>query len=110
MSEMHRNIEALCLKNGIKIGTLCANLGISRGVMSNLKNGSTKKLAAETVQKIADYFEVSTDVIYGREEKRPTPESEGGPIAEFFELMGQLSPEEQKLILSQIKGILSNRE
>lgn len=73
MSEMYMRIEELCNARGIKIGKLCSELNISRGVMSNLKNGSTKQLSAATVQLVADYFSVSTDVIYGREGQKQAP-------------------------------------
>ena len=43
-------------------------------------------------------------------EKAPTPVSESERSTEFVELMSQLTPDEQKLIVSQIKGILSNQE
>jgi hypothetical protein len=43
-------------------------------------------------------------------EKEPTPVSESGPSSEISALIDQLTPEQQRLILAQIKGILSNRE
>ena len=43
-------------------------------------------------------------------EIRPTPGSESGPASEISGLIDQLTPEQQRLILAQIKGILSSRE
>ena len=62
-----------------------------------------------TIKCISDLCGVSTDYLCGKEE-RPTPVPESGPLNEFQDLMSQLTPDEQRLIVSQIKGILSNRE
>jgi len=69
MSEMYDAIEALCIDRKIKVGRLCADLGISRGIMSDLKAGRTKKLSAENISKIADYFGVSVGYLLGVEQK-----------------------------------------
>lgn len=77
MCKMYDNIEKLCSERGIKAGRLCADLGISRGIISDLKSGRTKKLSAENLSKIAAYFGVSTDYIIGEEnEKAPTESGE----------------------------------
>ena len=65
MGTMYGIIEQLCAERGIKPGKLCAELGISRGIISDLKAGRTKKLSAENVAKISTYFGVSTDYLLG---------------------------------------------
>lgn len=78
MCKMYGTIEALCEIRGIKPGKMCAELGISRGTMSDLKAGRTKKLSAENIEKISKYFGVSTDYLLTGEDtkKAPTPEGE----------------------------------
>lgn len=78
MCKMYGIIEGLCIKRGIKPGKMCSELGISRGIMSDLKAGRTKKLSAENIEKISKYFGVSSDYLLGTPEtkKTPTPESE----------------------------------
>lgn len=78
MCKMYGIIEGLCIKRGIKPGKMCAELGISRGIMGDLKAGRTKKLSAENIEKISKYFGVSSDYLLGTPEtkKTPTPESE----------------------------------
>lgn len=77
MVNMYEIIEALCKDKGIKPGKLCTDLGISRGIMSDLKARRTKKLSAENISKVAAYFDVSTDyLLTGETEKAPTPEGE----------------------------------
>ena len=75
MSTIHENIQKLCDEAGIKAGKMCADLGMSRSLMTDLKAGRKKGISAETAQKIADYFGVSMERVMSGNEKAP---SEGG--------------------------------
>lgn len=74
MSDLYSNIHALCEKEGIKDGTLCANIGIRRSFLSELKAGRTKSLSAEVLSKIAAYFSVSVDCLLTGEQKENPPQ------------------------------------
>lgn len=74
MSDLYSNIHALCEKKGIKDGTLCANIGIRRSFLSELKAGRTKSLSAEVLSKIAAYFNVSVDYLLTGEQKENPPQ------------------------------------
>lgn len=74
MSDLYSNIHALCEKEGIKDGTLCANIGIRRSFLSELKAGRTKSLSAEVLSKIAAYFNVSVDYLLNGEQKENLPQ------------------------------------
>lgn len=74
MSDLYSNIHALCEKEGIKDGTLCANIGIRRSFLSELKAGRTKSLSAEVLSKIAAYFNVSVDYLLTGEQKENAPQ------------------------------------
>lgn len=74
MSDLYSNIHALCEKEGIKDGTLCANIGIRRSFLSELKSGRTKSLSAEVLSKIAAYFNVSVDYLLNGEQKENPPQ------------------------------------
>ena len=74
MSDLYSNIHALCEKEGIKDGTLCANIGIRRSFLSELKAGRTKSLSAEVLSKIAAYFNVSVDYLLTGEQKENLPQ------------------------------------
>lgn len=79
MCNMYEIVEQLCEKRGIKPGKMCADLGISRGIMGDLKAGRTKKLSAENLAKVSGYFGVPTDLLLGTEtepEKTKAPASE----------------------------------
>lgn len=74
MSDLYSNIHALCEKEGIKDGTLCANIGIRRSFLSELKAGRTKSLSAEVLSKIAAYFNVSVDSLLTGVQKENPPQ------------------------------------
>ena len=67
MANLHEQILALCERDGIRPGRLCDELGISRGLMTDLKMGRKKGVNAETAQKIASFFGVSVGCLLGIE-------------------------------------------
>lgn len=77
MGEMYNRIVALCNERGIKPGRVCADTGLSRGMMSDLKMGRTKELSAKNTKIIADYFGVTTDYLLTGEETKKAPIPEG---------------------------------
>ena len=68
MANLYESILKLCERNGIRPGRLCDELGISRGLMTDLKMGRKKGVSAETAQKIASFFGVSVGCLLGIEE------------------------------------------
>lgn len=67
MGSLYENIQALCHKRNIRPGRLCDELGLSRGLMTDLKMGRKKGISAETAQKIAAFFGVSVGYLLGLE-------------------------------------------
>ena len=67
MENLFARIESLCQKKGIRPGRLCDELGLSRGLMTDLKMGRKKTVNAETAQKIAGFFGVSVGHLLGQE-------------------------------------------
>lgn len=68
MSNLYKNIVALCEARGIKGGKLCSETGISKGLLTDLKMGRRSGVSAVTAQKIASYFDVSVGYLLGEEE------------------------------------------
>ncbi len=66
MASLYENICQLCQQRGIRPGRLCDELGISRGLMTDLKMGRKKSVSAQTAQKIAAYFGVSVGALLGQ--------------------------------------------
>ncbi len=58
-------IEELCFKKGISITKLCRDCNIPRSTLTDYKKGRLKNLSADTICKIADYFDVSVGYICG---------------------------------------------
>ena len=67
MANLYESILSLCERDGIRPGRLCDELGISRGLMTDLKMGRKKGVNAETAQKIASFFGVSVGCLLGIE-------------------------------------------
>ena len=65
MANLYESILKLCERSGIRPGRLCDELGISRGLMTDLKMGRKKGINAETAQKIASFFGVSVGCLLG---------------------------------------------
>ena len=77
MGTLYKNIIALCEQRGIKGGKMCTDLGISKGLLTDLKMGRRTGVSAATAQKIASYFGVSVGYLLGEEtEKAPTESGE----------------------------------
>lgn len=60
-------VKELCKKRGISVSELENNVGFGKNTIYKWKNQSPK---AETLQKVADYFDVSVDYLLGRTEKK----------------------------------------
>lgn len=65
MDNLYDRINELCEKNGIRPGRLCDELGLSRGLMTDLKMGRKKSVSAQTAQRIAAHFGVSVGYLLG---------------------------------------------
>ena len=69
MGNLYDTILALCESRGIKGGKMCTDVGISKGLLTDLKMGRRTGVSAVTAQKIAAYFDVSVGYLLGEEEK-----------------------------------------
>lgn len=73
---------------------MCSDLGISKSLMTDLKNGRKKSVNAETAQKLATYFDVSVGYLLGIEQKeKPTT------------ALGDGFSDEQKLIFNKLMAL-----
>ena len=70
MANLYETIEKLCAERNIRPGRLCDELGLSRGLMTDLKMGRKKGVTAETARKIADFLGVSVGYLLGQESPR----------------------------------------
>ena len=63
LGRLYENIIALCERNGIKGGKMCSDLGLSKGLLSDLKSGRRSGVSAVTAQRIASYFDISVGML-----------------------------------------------
>lgn len=82
MCTIYNNIKSLCDERGVKPGRMCVELGMSKSILTGLKNGTKKNIQTDTAQKIADYFGVTVDRVLGAE-KAPATEGEGIKYTDF---------------------------
>lgn len=69
MSILYDRISALCVMHRITGSKLCTEIGISKGILTDLKVGRKKSIYAETAYKIAKYFGVTVGYLLGYEDK-----------------------------------------
>ena len=74
MSEIYKRIEELCAQRGIRPGRVSADLGLSRGFMTDLKMDRKKTLNAETAAKIAAYLDVPVETLMTGQTRAATDE------------------------------------
>lgn len=70
MANLYNNIENLCKKRGVNVTTMCRDSGASRGSLSDLKSGRKQTLKYETLEKIANYFEISVESLVSGDERQ----------------------------------------
>ena len=86
MGNLYETIQTLCNEKGIRPGRMCDELGISRGLMTDLKMGRKKGVNAETAQKIAAYLGVTVARLLGQESGDVLDEVDVAFYGEFKEL------------------------
>ena len=105
MGNLYDTILALCESRGIKGGKMCTDLGISKGLLTDLKMGRRTGVSAVTAQKIAAYFDVSVGYLLGEEDKKEQPTVQyDGLSEELVELIEHLKelPKDKILALLQV--------
>jgi len=110
MGSLYENILSLCEKQGIRPGRLCDELGLSRGLMTDLKMGRKKGVSAETAQKIAGYFGVSVGYLLGQEgsETVPTDILEEVDVA-FYGDFKELDEEQKEAVRDMVRLMRERR-
>ena len=114
MGNLYDTISALCESRGIKGGKMCTDIGISKGLLTDLKMGRRTGVSAVTAQKIAAYFDVSVGYLLGEEEmgiKKEQPTVFDG-LSEKRKALMQFAmevPEDKaEMILQVMRTILKN--
>ena len=103
MSILYKNIALLCEEKGIKGAKMCTDIGMSKGILTDLKMGRRSGVNAVTAQKIASYFGVTVGYLLGSEEKEEKPTVKDDELSSdeklILELFRQIPPEQQRVFL-----------
>ena len=107
MHSLYESIISLCQQKDIRPGRLCDDLGISRGLITDLKMGRKKTVSAQTAQKIAAYFGVSVGYLLGEE-------SASGDILDevdvaFYGEYKELDDEEKEAVRDMVRSMRKRR-
>ena len=102
-----QNVKAICKAKGTNPTAACEASGAGRNFMDNIKKGSIPSVAK--VQMLADYLGVTTSELLG-EKVTPADHPVNGREEEFMHLFGQLTEDQQQLVLAQLKGIVDAKD
>lgn len=105
MENLFARIESLCEKKGIRPGRLCDEVGLSRGLMTDLKMGRKKTVNAETAQKIAGFFGVSVGYLLGQEQSDILDQVDVAFYGDFKEL----NEEEKETVRDMVRLMRERR-
>lgn len=111
MGTLYENIIRLCEEKGIKGGKMCSDIGMSKGILTDLKMGRQNGISATNAQKIASYFNVSVGYLLGEEDKQkqPTKSELSDRKKEFIQRVENMS-DSQLERLEQILALVENKE
>ena len=114
MANLYECILKLCERDGIRPGRLCDEIGISRGLMTDLKMGRKKGVNAETAQKIASFFGVSVGYLLGIDGCEATPDSTDAVNLDqvdvaFYGEFKELSEEDKETVRDMVRLMRERR-
>ena len=95
--------KQLCKEKGITQKQALADMGMGRNAAQSWINGDP---SLETIQKMAEYFEITTDEVLGVETKKTaSPEGSGATYSdrELFEAIKQADKQTKEAILLLLK-------
>ena len=110
MGTLYENIIELCEEKGIKGGKMCTDIGMSKGILTDLKMGRQAGISAANAQKIASYFGVSVGYLLGEEEKEEKPTANDDELSEnikqLVDFVKSVPEDKAELVLKVMKSIV----
>ena len=103
MDSLYDSILSLCTRSGIRPGRLCDELGLSRGLITDLKMGRKKSVNAETAQKIAAYFGVSVGYLLGQEDASSSTDILDQVDIAFYGDFKELDEEQKEAVRDMVR-------
>ena len=117
MSALYNILSQLCNERGISAYRMCKDIGLQPSIMTDLKMGRRSSMKAETIARVANYFDVSVDYLLGNTQIKKDDSTEALSSAaslsssqkQLVELAESLTDDEIKKVLSYIRFVLSER-
>lgn len=109
MGTLYENIISLCEERGIKGGKMCTDIGMSKGILTDLKMGRQSGISATNAQKIASYFGVSVGYLLGEEDKKEKPIENDGlseNMKQLIDFVKSVPDDKVDLVLKVMKSIV----
>lgn len=105
MGNLYETIQTLCQEKGVRPGRMCDELGLSRGLMTDLKMGRKKSVNAQTAQRIASYLGVSVARLLGQQ---------GGDVLDqvdvaFYGEFKELTEEQRQTVRDMVRLMRARR-
>lgn len=123
MADMSIVIDELLKQRGITGAKMCQDLGMSKSFMTELRKGRAKSIKIETAQKIANYFGITVDTLYGSETKKDPTAQSGEAVKNpsdeieltegekaWIKLLRRFPAEQKAILLERILSELDNQE
>lgn len=114
MGTLYENIIALCNEKGIKGGKMCTDIGMSKGILTDLKMGRQSGISTANAQKIASYFGVTVGYLLGEEEKKETAAEVGNGLSkskqQLLALAEQCTEEDAEKLLQMMQILLGKKQ
>lgn len=114
MGTLYENIIALCTERGIKGGKMCTDIGMSKGILTDLKMGRQSGISTANAQKIASYFGVTVGYLLGEEEKKETAAENGNGLSkakqQLLALAEQCTEEDAEKLLQMMQILLGKKQ
>lgn len=102
------NYVDLCNKRNISPSAAAEEMGFHRSDVTRWSKGAMPRQA--TVQKVADYFCVTTAELTKRQKETPSEPQSGGIQEEFVRLFNALSPEQQEREIAYLRELTGGRD
>ena len=112
MGTLYEKIISLCEEKGIKGGKMCTDIGMSKGILTDLKMGRQSGISTANAQKIANYFNVSVGYLLGEEEEKKEQPTDFDGLSDKRKALMDFAmtvPEDKaELLLQVMRTILEN--
>ena len=105
-----KRLDRLIKEHNIKRNKLLTDLGLNKSSIINWEKRGTIP-NGETLEKIADYFNVSVDYLLGKEKEPSVQNGEFDELTmQFNNLLGKLSQEQKEALIPLLESMIQQKK